>query len=259
MLVGAIGMITAMLVLVGCDGSGSVTLPTSRPTINVPSVTVPRPTLLAPTSAESATVTQTQTATQTATQTQTVTASPTAPSSPSAAVAEPSTVPATDAGPTWWRWVLVLIAAGAAVWLVRSRQSRQKVIDEWDGRLRRARTDATWVEGSLVGQVLSHSSTAQAEAVWLAARERRLEIDELLHALTLDPPDEQRAATAAGLRERFSALVEAVSADVSADPADSTEHRSAPDDFRARRVAIDTARSELRAQLRSSDVADAHR
>lgn len=245
-----------MLVLGGCDGSGSVTLPTSRPSISlpsvaVPSVTVPSVTLPTRSPGDSATVTQTQT--QTATQT--VTATPTATPAPS--VTAPSTVPATAAGTTWWPWLLlVLVALGALGWLWWFRRGKQKVVTEWDGRLEKGRTDAAWVEGSLVEQVLSRPTTREAEAVWSAARARLLEIDEQLHALTLEPPDEQRAAAAIGLRDRFGRLVDAVGADVAADPG---RNGSTPDDFRARRAAIDTARRDLRTALAPSDVADADR
>ncbi|MEO6996838.1 MAG: hypothetical protein ABI112_02015 [Terracoccus sp.] len=151
----------------------------------------------------------------------------------------------------------MLVAVGALAWLWWSRRSKQKVVAEWDGRLEQARADASWVEGSLVDQVLSRPTTREAEAVWSAARARLLEIDELLHDLTLEPPDEQRAATAMGLRDRFGRLVDAVGADVAVDGA--ADPRSTPDDFRARRAAIDTARRDLRAALAPSDVADSDR
>jgi hypothetical protein len=70
-----------------------------------------------------------------------------------------------------------------------------------------------------------------------------LAIDENLHALVTDAPDEQRAAAATNLREQLGHLVETVGADVAA--GSSTD----PDDFRTRRAAIDAARKELRQTL----------
>ncbi|MEO5745826.1 MAG: hypothetical protein ABIQ53_14715 [Terracoccus sp.] len=247
----SVGAIAAVLALGACDGSGSVTLPTSRPTINLPSVTVPSitvPSITLPTRSpgESATVTQTQTATQT------VTVSPAPTPAPSANATEPSTVPASDAGTAWWPLLLLLglLVLGAVVWFVRSRRGRQKVVDEWDAQFHRARADAAWVEGSLVEQVLSRPTRREAEAVWSAAGARLLEIDELFHDLALAPPDEQRAGVAVGLRESVGRLVNAVGADVAGGP------QSTPDDFRARRAAIDAARRDLREALSPSDVAD---
>ena len=186
----------------------------------------------------------------------TATPSDTPAPTPSGNVTSPSTVPTTDAGTTWWPWlVLLLIAVAAIAWFVRARRSRKQVVDDWDARLDRVRADAAWVEGSLVEQVLSRPTTREAQAVWSAAGARLLEIDELFHALTLQPPDEQRGAAAAGLRDRFGDLVEVVGADVSAD---SGRQGSTPDDFRAGRAAIDVAREGLRAAL-ESDVTDAHR
>ena len=138
---------------------------------------------------------------------------------------------------TWWPWLLLLLllVAGLVWWLPRRREA-QRVLDEWDARLAESRGEATWVEESLVTQVLAMPTSTEAAGVWAAARPRLLAIDESLLALEGSAPDEARRASAAALRDRLARLVEAVGADTGAAP-DST-----PDDFRARRAAIDTAR-----------------
>jgi hypothetical protein len=129
------------------------------------------------------------------------------------------------------------------VWLLLRRRAAQRVLDEWDAKLADSRREATWVEESLVTQVLSMPTATEAAGVWTAARPRVLAIDEALLDLEGTAPDESRRASAAALRTQLARLVDAVSADTAAGP-DST-----PDDFRARRAAIDTARRELRAVL----------
>ena len=278
----------AFVGLTACGGGGSITLPTSVPSVSasVPAITVPtitRPTATVETPSETATpeetptqtVTQTatQTATQTVTQTATATPKPTETPAPTETVTAtvtqtPSETPTqtpsetssttapveparettpTSTSSTWWPWVLLLLVlvAGLVWWLLR-RRAAQRVLDDWDAKLDASRGEATWVEESLVTQVLSMPTTTEAAGVWTAARPRVLAIDEALLGLEGSAPDESRRASAAALRTQLARLVEAVSADTAAGP-DST-----PDDFRARRAAIDTARRDLRAALAAS-------
>ncbi|TQM64888.1 hypothetical protein [Humibacillus xanthopallidus] len=229
---------------------------------------------------ETPTVTQTQTVTQTATETRTATVAPTptetvtetvtqsptetpaetpaetpseTTSSTAPAEAAPETTPTSTESTTWWPWLLLLVLAVAGlVWLLLRRREAKRVLDEWDAKLADSRREATWVEESLVTQVLAMPTATEASQVWTAAGPRLLAIDESLLALEGSAPDEARRASAAALRDRLARLVEAVSADTAAGP-DST-----PDDFRARRAAIDTARRELRAALAASAAPDAN-
>jgi hypothetical protein len=284
----------ALVGLTACGGGGSITLPTSLPSVSVtvptlPEITLPtvtRPTATAETPSKTATPeetptrTVTPTVTQTATQTvtQTATASPVPPPTQTPAPTEtvtqtvtetatktptetptettsttapveaaPETTPTAGESTTWWPWVLlVLLAVAGLVWLLLRRRAAQRVLDEWDAKLTESRGEATWVEESLVTQVLAMPTTTEAAQVWTAAGPRLLAIDEGLLALEGSAPDDQRRAAAAALRVRLARLVEAVGSDTAAGP-DST-----PDDFRARRAAIDTARRDLRAVLAAS-------
>lgn len=289
-----ISAIAALVVLAGCNGGGTVTLPTERPSVSVPSAsqpaveapsvalptitppTVTLPTVTVPTiPTQTQTVTETQTATRTAVETETETATQTAtltatqtktqvvtetqtqtfretpaevssaPETPSstAPVAAPATETTADEGTTWWPWLLLALLIGGLAWFLIWRRGRQQVLDDWDQRLAKATGEASWVEESLVSQVLSRPTTAEAAAVWAAARTRLLAIDESLHGLTADAPDEMRAAAAAEVRDGLSRLVEAVGADLVAGP------DASPDDFRASRAAIDAARRELQAAI----------
>ena len=178
----------------------------------------------------------TQTVTQTPTETPTPSDTTTAP-----AEAAAETTPTASESTTWWPWALLaLLAVGGLVWLLLRRRAAQQVLDDWDAKLADSRGEATWVDESLVTQVLSMPTSTEAAQVWTAAGPRLLAIDEGLLALEGSAPDESRQAAAAALRTELARLVAAVSADTAAGP-DST-----PDDFRARRAAIDTARQGLR-------------
>ena len=191
---------------------------------------------------ETPTETVTQTVTETATQTPSATPSPTASSAPVEAAPEP-TATSGDTTP-WWPWVLLaLLAIGGLIWLLLRRRAAQQVLDDWDAALAESRGEATWVEESLVTQVLATPTAVEAGQVWTAAAPRLLAIDEALLGLESSAPDEFRRADAADLRARLGRLVEAVGTDTAAGPG------STPDDFRVRRAAIDTARSDLRAVL----------
>lgn len=283
----------------GCNGGGSVTLPTSvsrtvttsasGPALTLPTVSrsgaapsgtpaettstaaetpAPSPspsgsasepaTVTRPGVTQTATVTQTSTATVTQTSTATVTrtdtatvtrapatsATPTASASTSTPAGEVAAAPVADEGTVWWPWLLLgLVALGLLAWLLLRRRRADEVLAAWDARLDAARQEASWVEDALTAQVLATPTTQEAQSVWGAARPRLLAIDENLHALVTDAPDEQRGAAATNLREQLGRLVEAVGADLAA--GSSTD----PDDFRTRRAAIDAARKELRQTL----------
>ncbi|EWT02018.1 hypothetical protein N865_20565 [Intrasporangium oryzae NRRL B-24470] len=259
--------------------SPTVTLPSvTLPTVTAPTATAPTATALPPattpaettTSAvttpppETKTQTQTQTRTQTQTQTQTVTATATATltqtvtETPSATTTTPesSTTSTTatavptepeasgEGGTTWWPWVLAaLVAIGLAVWLILRRRAAQQVVEAWERRFARARSEASWVEDSLVTQVLAPPTTAEAAGVWEAAQPRLLAIDESLHTLAAEAPDEARRASVTQVGDSLARLVAAVSGDLAAGPEATRE------DFQASRAAVDAARRELRTVL----------
>ena len=222
--------------------------PTSGTASERPTVTRPTQTATV-TQTNTATVTQTNTATVTQTSTTTVTASPTtATPSPSESTSPPAgevaEAPISDQGTVWWPWLLLaLVVLGLLAWLLLRRRRANQVLAAWDARLDAARTEASWVEDALTAQVLATPTTEEAQAIWSAAQPRLLAIDESLHALLTDAPDEQRAAAATNLREQLARLVEAVRADVAGGSGGSA------DDFRTRRAAIDAARHELRQTL----------
>ncbi|WP_330474705.1 hypothetical protein [Terrabacter sp. C0L_2] len=260
-------LLTALLVpagLAACSGGGSISSPTSRPSINLPTVELPsvalptRPTATPPpetvtkteTRTETATATATQTQTQTATETQTVTATPSATEAPSPSATPTPTPEAAppgqpdDGGTTWWPWLLLaLVALGALARYLIRRSRAQAEVRDWDERLAAAELEASWVEDSLAAQVLSGTSTAEAQAIWSAAQPRLLEADATFHNLTTTAPDAARAERATDVRGLLRGLVEAVGADLAAPPG------AGPDQFRARRAVVDSARRELRTTL----------
>ncbi|GAA2748054.1 hypothetical protein GCM10009868_40020 [Terrabacter aerolatus] len=232
----------------------------SLPAVTVPTLTLPtKPGPTSPSSPTSpgspaetvtttttatatATATSTETATVTQTETQTVTATPT----PESALTSPPapTSPSDDGGTTWWPWLLLaLVAIGALAWLLLRRRRAQAEIQAWDERLAEAEREASWIEDSLTSQVISGSSSAEAQTIWTAAQPRLLEADATFHTLSTTAPDAARAERATDVRGLLRGLVEAVGADLAAPPG------AGPDQFRARRAVVDSARRELRATL----------
>jgi hypothetical protein len=133
--------------------------------------------------------------------------------------------------------------AGALAWYLIRRSHAQAEVRAWDERLAAAELEASWVEDSLAAQVLSGTSTAEARAIWSAAQPRLLEADATFHSLTTTAPDAGRAERATDVRGLLRGLVEAVGADLAAPPG------AGPDQFRARRAVVDSARRELRTTL----------
>ena len=202
------------------------------------------------TETRTATQTATQTAVQTETRTATVTQTATATATPSPSQrdrdADARGRPDGSArrGTTWWPWLLLaLVVLGALAWFLLQRRRAQVQVRAWDERLAAAEQEASWVEDSLTPQVLSRTSTAEAQSIWTAAQPRLLETDATFHTLTTTAPDAARAGRATDVRELLRALVEAVEADLAA-PAD-----GGPDQFRARRAVVDSARGGLRSTL----------
>lgn len=261
-------LLATLLVPVGltaCSGGGSISLPTSRPSINLPTVELPSVTLptLPTATPPAATVTQTatqtatgtatatqtatQTQTETQTETQTVTASPSTTAAPSPTptptpeAAPPG--PTDDGGTTWWPWLLLaLVLIGALGWFLLRRRRTQAELRAWDERLAAAEQEASWIEDSLAAQVLSGTSTAEAQTIWSAAQPRLLEVDASFNSLTT-ALDAARAERATDLRGLLRGVVEAIGADLAAPPG------AGPDQFRARRAVVDSARRELRTTL----------
>ena len=272
-----------LALLAACSGNGSVSLPTSQPSVSVPAVALPSltgpsrtaPTLTLPTATvpttpvetvtktetrtetrtatqtatQTAVQTETRTATETRTRTATVTQTATATATPSpseTATPTPEAVPtaAPTGGTTWWPWLLLaLVVLGAGAWFLLQRRRAQVQVRAWDERLAAAEQEASWVEDSLTPQVLSRTSTAEAQSIWTAAQPRLLETDATFHTLTTSAPDAARAGHATDVRELLRTLVEAVGVDLAA-PAD-----GGPDQFRARRAVVDSARGRLRTTL----------
>jgi hypothetical protein len=147
-------------------------------------------------------------------------------------------------GTTWWPWVLLaLVVLGSLAWFLLRRRRAQAEVRAWDEQLAAAEQEASWVEDSLTPQVLSRTSTAEAQSTWAAAQPRLLETDATFHTLTATAPDPARAGRATDVRELLRALVEAVGAELAA-PAD-----GGPDQFRARRAVVDSARGGLRSAV----------
>ena len=280
----ALATLAVISVLAACSGSGSVNLPTTLPSVersSQPSASEPAasepaasesatsdpalpalPTRTVPTETQTVTETATQTQTQTKTETQvqtetrtatvtrtetetaTVTETPSESPTPTPTSTEVAAAPTSDEGTTWWPWLLLLlILLGALTWFLIRRRQAQAELQAWDDRLLAAEREASWVEDSLTTQVLERPSAAEALPIWTAAQPRLLEIDEAFHALATEAPDGARAERVTDVRGLLRGLVEAVGADLATAPT------ADPDQFRARRAVIDSARRDLRATL----------
>ena len=289
-LVGMLATLVVVAVLAACSGNGSVTLPTTLPSISRSAAAVREragsqhtgsqytgeqrarghaPGAADPdrpdrdpdrdpdadadadadrtqTQTQVQTETRTQTATVTQTETATVTETPSESESPTPTPAPTEAAPAaptSEQGTTWWPWLLLLVLLGGLAWFLIRRRQAQAELQAWDDRLAAAEKEASWVEDSLTTQVLERPSAAEALPIWTAAQPRLLEIDEAFHTLATEAPDGPRAERATDIRGLLRGLVESVGADLATAPT------ADPDQFRARRANIDSARRELRATL----------
>ncbi|WP_062072665.1 hypothetical protein [Demequina sediminicola] len=140
----------------------------------------------------------------------------------------------------WWPWVLLaLVVLTIIIALAVKNGARSK----WDSRLRKARAEFSWFEDSLIPQILSKPSAAEAQSLWQAGRPRVLDIDQELHELSADAPTDERTSLAG------SGLAVLRSLTASLDEDTSTAVATDADALRARRVAVDEARAEARRWL----------
>jgi len=145
---------------------------------------------------------------------------------------------ASEDGLTWWPWLLLAIPVLGLIiwwWVVAAKRRR------WDRAVSAAAGELSWFEDSLVPQILGKSSGAEAASTWQAAKPRILTLDRTLHELEETAPSEARAGRAAHGLAAVRALVSAV------DDETSTQPGVDADQLRARRAAVDAARTQVRA------------
>jgi hypothetical protein len=241
----ALAGVALVVVVGGCTGGGGISIPTNIPTTIPTSITLPTIPTQTVTTGTTETRTETRTQTNTVTVTTTATSRPTTRTvtetvTPSPTTTVPAEPTSSTSGLPLWVWLLLAILLIAiivlVVWLARRGQGRA----EWDDKMALARRNAQWFEDSLVQQVMSRGSTAEAWRTWQAAQPRLLSLDQQLYDLSTTAPDEERAQQASQLRSGVAALVEAMGADTSTGP-DATV-----DELRTRRAAVWQARTALR-------------
>ncbi|MDN4473726.1 hypothetical protein [Demequina zhanjiangensis] len=167
-----------------------------------------------------------------------------APEETEQATPEPSASPeeAADEEPfVWWPWAIAALVLLVLLIIWARAASKRRA---WDRRLATARAEMSWLEDSLVPQVLAKPSAAEAAALWQSAKPRVLAADQELHALHEAAPGDKRLASAMRAKDVLNALVDAVDADTS------TEGATDADSLRARRAALDKARADVRSYLR---------
>ncbi|WP_084104152.1 hypothetical protein [Demequina sp. NBRC 110056] len=164
--------------------------------------------------------------------TETVTAEP-SPTPTASADADASD----DEGTSWWPWLLLAIPVlGLLIWWWAVAAKRRG----WDKRLGAGAAELSWFEDSLVPQVLSKPTAAEAAAMWQAAKPRIIDLDRTLHELEETAPSEARSGRAAHGLSATRALAGAL------DDETSTQPGATSDELRARRAAIDAARVQAR-------------
>lgn len=148
--------------------------------------------------------------------------------------------PAEEEETVWWPWILAGIALVVllGVWLRWLGKRRA-----WDKRLEEARSELGWFEDSLIPQLLSKPSAAEATALWQAARPRVLDLDRELHDLEETAPNEERGVSAAQGLDALRGLTDAIDTEAS------TEARADSDSLRARRAAVESARTRAQAWI----------
>ncbi len=207
--------------------------PSSLPSISIPS----RP-------SESAVPVPTETVTNDPEPQPTVTEDP-EPAQTVTAEASPEPSPTSDADSdgssfTWWPWLLVAVVLLVIIIVLARRNAVRKA---WMERLHRAKSELSWVEDSLIPQVLSKSTAAEAQSLWQAARPRMLDLDRELHELGDSAPSEAGTASTAQGLQALQGLTRSI------DEETSTREVTDADALRARRAAVENARAQARAWI----------
>ncbi|MFW2513996.1 hypothetical protein ACNI3K_09480 [Demequina sp. SO4-13] len=153
-----------------------------------------------------------------------------------AAVEEPAEEPET----VWWPWILAGVALLALLVLWWRWYAKRRA---WDKRLEEARSEVAWFEDSLIPQILSKPTASEATALWQAARPRVLDLDRELHDLEETAPNEERGASAAQGLDALRGLTDAIDTEAS------TEAGTDSDSLRARRAAVESARTRAQAWI----------
>ena len=144
---------------------------------------------------------------------------------------------ASEEGVTWWPWLLLAIPLlGLLIWWWVVAAKRRA----WNRRLEAAATELSWFEDSLVPQILGKTSGAEAASTWQAAKPRIIDLDRRLHELEEDAPSDARSARAAHGLAATRGLVAAIDEETSTQPGVDA------DQLRARRAAVDAARTQAR-------------
>ncbi len=233
----AAGAVGAALLLgtAACDSLPDID-PSRLPSISLPTRTTDAPDPEPSETTTSAEPRPTRTVTEEAEPDETEEATP----APSASPEEPGE----DEPFVWWPWALAALVLLILIIIWARAASKRRA---WDKRLDNARAEMSWLEDSLVPQVLAKPSAAEAAALWQSAKPRILAADRELHALGEAAPGDKRLASAMRARDLLTALVDAVDADTS------TQAASDADSLRARRAALDKARADVRVYLNGTD------
>ncbi len=221
--------------MTGISGCGIIDNidPSSLPSISIPS----RPT-------ESAVPVPTETVTNDPEPQPTVTEDP-EPAQTVTAEPSPEPSPTSDADAdgssvTWWPWVLIAVILLIVIIVLTRRSSARKA---WMDRLHKAKSELSWVEDSLIPQVLSKPTAAEAQSLWQAARPRILDLDRELHELGDSAPSEAGTASTVQGLQALQGLTSTIDAETS------THDVTDADALRARRAAVESARAQARAWI----------
>ncbi|WP_430868175.1 hypothetical protein [Demequina aurantiaca] len=153
------------------------------------------------------------------------------------APAETESEPADESTTVWWPWALLgvflIVIIGV---LLRKRSIRHA----WEGRLAQTKSELSWVEDSLIPQVLSKPTAAEASSLWQAARPRILELDRELHELAEGGLSAASKANAVQGLQALQGLTTSVDAETT------THDVTDADALRARRAAVESARAYAR-------------
>ncbi len=149
-------------------------------------------------------------------------------------------VPDEDGGVGWWPWLLggLLALVLAVIWTVGASRRRA-----WESRLDETRGVVSWLEGTVVPQLLSDPDAGHAVAQWEQARPHTLRAERSLYDLHGEARKPLHATQATDGLHAVQALTAAVDAEFVADAASDAES------VRTRRAALEAARSQVREWL----------